>query len=48
MCTKFGQACSNDEPKNNTFVDFAFYIGFLNLIWVTSSAENIDLPEKEN
>ena len=32
--------------KNNTSVDFAFYIGFPGLIWVTSSAENIDLSRK--
>ena len=29
--------------KNNTFVDFAFYIRFPDLIWVTSLAEKIDL-----
>ena len=32
--------------ENNTFVDFAFCIGFPDLIWVTSSAENIDLARK--
>ena len=30
----------------NTFVDFAFYMGFLDLIRVASSAENIDLARK--
>ena len=44
-CTKFGQAHSNDERKN-TFIDFAFYMGFPDLIWVTSSAENISLTRK--
>ena len=44
--TKFGQAHSNDEQKNNTFIDFAFHIEFPELIWVTSSAENIDLARK--
>ena len=44
-CTKFGQAHLNDV-RNNTFTDFAFYIGFLGLIWVTSSAENIHLARK--
>ena len=34
--------------KNNTFIDFAFYIGFPNLIWVTSSAENIHLARRRN
>ena len=32
--------------KNNIFVDFAFCMGFPDLIWVTSSAENIDLAKK--
>ena len=32
--------------KNNTFVEFAFYMGFPDLIRVTSSAENIDLARK--
>ena len=32
--------------KNTTFVDFAFYMGFPDLIWVTSSAENIYLATK--
>ena len=45
MCTKFGQAHSNDE-KNNTFVDFAFYVGFPDIIRVTLLAENIDLARK--
>ena len=45
-CTKFGQASSNDEQKNNTFVNFAFCMGFPNLIRMTSSAENIDLARK--
>ena len=45
-CRKFGQAHSNDERKNNTFVNFAFYMGFPDLIRVTSSAENIDLARK--
>ena len=44
-CTKFSQAHSNDERKN-TFIDFAFYIRFPDLIWVTSSAENISLAKK--
>ena len=44
-CTKFGQAHSSNERKI-TFVDFAFYMGFPDLIWVTSSAENIDLTRK--
>ena len=34
--------------KNHTFMDFAFYIGFPDLIWVTSSARNIDLVRKRN
>ena len=34
--------------KNNTFVEFAFYMGFPDLIRVTSSAENIDLARKKN
>ena len=42
-CTKFGQPHSNDEQKNNTYVHFAFYMGFPDLIRVTSSAENIDM-----
>ena len=45
MCTKFGQACSNNEQKI-TLADVAFFIGFLDIIWVTSSAENIDLARK--
>ena len=46
-CTKFGQAHSNNERKN-TFIDFAFYMVFPDLIWVTSSAEkNFLWPEKE-
>ena len=32
--------------KNNTFVDFAFYIEFPYLIWVMSSATSIDLARK--
>ena len=32
--------------KNNTFFEFAFYMGFPDLMWVTSSAENIDLARK--
>ena len=31
---------------DNTFVNFAFYMGFPDLIRVTSSAENIDLARK--
>ena len=33
-CTKFGAAHSNDQTKNNTFFYLAFYMGFLDLIWV--------------
>ena len=32
--------------KNHSFVDFAFYIGFPDLVWLTSSAENINLARK--
>ena len=31
--------------EKNTFTDFAFYMGFSDLIWVTSSAENISLAK---
>ena len=31
------------KMKNNIFIDCTFYMGFTDLIWVTSSAENIDL-----
>ena len=34
--------------KNNTFINFAFHMGFPDLIRVMSSAENIDLARKEN
>ena len=44
-CRKFGQALSNDERKIR--LDFAFYMGFLDLIWVTSSAENILSGQKK-
>ena len=45
-CAKFGQAHSNNEQKI-TLVDFAFYMGVPDLIWVTSSDENIDLAKKK-
>ena len=32
--------------KHNTFVDFAFYVGFPDLVWLSSLAENIDLTRK--
>ena len=38
-CTKFGQA-------NKTFFNFVFYMGFPDLIRVTSSAKNIDMARK--
>ena len=44
-CTKFGRPHSNHERKI-TLADFAFYIGFPDLKWVTSSAENIHLARK--
>ena len=44
---KFGRAHSNDERKITlAFVELAFYMGFRDLIRVTSSAENIDLDRK--
>ena len=42
-CTKFDQANSDHD---NTFINFAFYMRFPDLIRVTSSAENIDLARK--
>ena len=42
----FGKAHPDNERKKNTFVDFAFKIGFPDLISVTSSTENIDLARK--
>ena len=41
---KFGQAHSNGERKIT--LEFAFYMGFPDLIRVTASAENIDLARK--
>ena len=43
---KFGEAHSNDERKITLSLVFAFYMGFTDLILVTSSAENIDLARK--
>ena len=45
-CTRFCQAHSSDEQNITLFIDFAFYIGFLDLTWVMSSAGNIDLVKK--
>ena len=46
-CTKFGQAYSNHERKIILSLhDFAFYLGFPDLTWVTLSAENFDLARK--
>ena len=45
-CTKFGQGHSNNEQNNTFIVDFAFYIGFPDLIYMTSSAENTDLARE--
>ena len=44
---KFGEASSNDEKKTNLkIVNFAFYKGFLDLIQMVSSDENIVLARK--
>ena len=45
-CTKFGQARSNNERKITLSLIFAFYIGFPDLIRMTSSAKIIDLARK--
>ena len=34
--------------KNKTFVDLAFYVRFPDLIWVTSSTQNISVVKKTN
>ena len=45
---KFGEAHSNDERKITLSLNlhFIWYMGFPDLIRVTSSAENIDLARK--
>ena len=45
--TKFGQAHLNEERKITLWLILHFIMGFMDLIWVTSSAENIYLAKKE-
>ena len=45
-CTKFGQAHSNDERKITLSLILHFILAVQDLIWVTSSAENIDKVRK--
>ena len=44
--TKFGQASSNNEQNIIFSLIFAFYKLFLDLKWMTASAENIVLAIK--
>ena len=44
--TTFGRAYLSDK-ENETFVDLAFYIGFPDLITMTSSTQNIMLEKKQ-